>query len=95
MNPIPISTDTPGIFRCPECGLQNPHPIKKPFIHQCGSYTPPEPRDPEDIAYILETLCPECRHYHWPDHTCHCGKCKRKTPILWLIEHGNCSAYQW
>ena len=45
----PQPTDTPGIFRCPVCGLQNPRPIKKPFIHQCGP--PPEPRHPDDVEY--------------------------------------------
>ncbi len=38
----PIPTDTPGIFRCPECGLQNPRPISKPFYHQCGTREPIE-----------------------------------------------------
>ncbi len=32
----PLPTDTPGIFRCPVCGLENPRPIKKPFVAQCG-----------------------------------------------------------
>ena len=48
----PISTDTPGIFRCPVCGLQNPRPIPKPFVAVCGKAEPSEPRD-DDIAYIL------------------------------------------
>ncbi len=37
INCQPIPTDTPGIFRCPVCGLQNPRPIKKPFWAQCKS----------------------------------------------------------
>jgi len=32
----PETTDQPGIFRCPVCGLQNPRPINKPFGAKCG-----------------------------------------------------------
>ena len=33
----PVPTTTPGIFRCPHCGLQNPRPTPsgKPFQHDC------------------------------------------------------------
>ena len=93
--PLPVPTETPGIFRCPVCGLQNPRPIKNPFIHDCPEQPqppvePPEPRDPDDVTYILETLCPECNHYHWPDKTCRCS-----TPVARLVKYGHCPAYRW
>ena len=96
MNPTPIPTDTPGIFRCPECDLQNPRPIKKPFIHQCGCYTPPEPRPAKDIDYILKTLCPECptKHYHAETRTCRC-ECVHGTPIEFMAERGSCPNNRW
>lgn len=95
MNCQPIPTETPGIFRCPECGLQNPRPIKKPFHHQCGSYTPPEPRSAEEIREILDVLCPGCKHYHWPDKTCHATTCKHGTPVARIAMRGNCPKDHW
>ena len=37
MNYQPIMTGVFGIYRCPLCGLQNPHPISKPFVHRCSA----------------------------------------------------------
>ena len=95
MNSQPLPTDTPGIFRCPECGLRNPRPIKRPFHHQCGAYAPPEPRDPADVVFILTTLCPGCSRYHADSQTCRCGKCSAGVLVALLVDVGNCPAYRW
>ena len=60
-----------------------------------------EPRDPDDVAYILKVLCPECPHYHAEDKTCHGQKKKRGCgrrnglPVAWLAERGCCPIYRW
>ncbi len=135
MNCQPIPTDAPGIFRCPACGLQNPRPIKKPFIAECGNQEKaraglasliarlaeetnqpaivdnPGPyaqaviqwaaegfpvRDEEDYKYIIDVLCPECRHYRKP--TCTCGTCGGKGQLVavkaWM-ETDSCPAMRW
>ena len=88
--------DTPGRFICKRCkipssrnksyGPEGPPPRHCPTL--------PEPRDPEDVAYILGTLCPGCSHYH-ADQICHCGNCSKGVPIARLIEFGHCPAYRW
>lgn len=91
MNCRPELTDRAGIFRCPVCGLQNPRPIKKPFIAQCGPREPPEPPyDNETAAWIVKTLCPPCKRYE-------AGKCKTTSTckrggmkIELMIERGQC-----
>lgn len=60
MNCNPQPTDTPGIFRCPECGKQNPRPIKKPFLARCGVLGPP--RKPVDLAPLLARLADATAH---------------------------------
>ena len=57
MTRIPQPTDRPGIFRCPECGLQNPRPIAKPFRHQCGN-KPVEPPPPlrDQVGTFLRAM---------------------------------------
>ncbi len=62
MNCQPEPTDTPGIFRCPVCGKQNPRPTVngKPFIAECGKAVV---RSPEEIAQFLER-CEACEWHH-------------------------------
>ena len=135
MNCQPLPTDTPGIFRCPVCGLQNPRPIKKPFIAQCGEQEKararlapliarlaeetkhPEivdspqvyhqsvfqwaaegfpVRDEEDYKYIVNVLCPGCRHYRAT--TCTCGTCGGKGQLAAIkawMETESCPAMRW
>ncbi len=99
MNSQPIPTDTPGIFRCPICGLQNPRPIKKPFIHQCRNAKPepaPEPRTLEEIAYIIDVICPGCRWYNFADKTCACCDARgRGVATLAAMPAQSCPACRW
>ena len=94
----PIPTDTPGIFRCPVCGLQNPRPIAKPFIAVCGKATPPEPRIEADIDYILDVLCPGCVHSKGGECTYLAGKCgKIQRPVEELARNplSQCPIWRW
>ena len=79
-------------WQCSTCHYVFPHATDNPPHRNCP--TPPEPRDPEDVAYILGTLCPGCSHYH-ADQICHCGNCSKGVPIARLIEFGHCPAYRW
>ena len=90
MNDCPVVQSESGYWECPQCGWVY-HGLNKPR-RNCRK--PPESRDPEEIAYILKTLCPECKHYHWPDKTCHCN-CSKGKPVGQLIERGSCPAYRW
>ena len=81
-----------GWWQCTKCKFIYSKDIPKPPKRNCPK--PPEPRHPDDVAYILETLCPECKHYHWPDKTCHC-KCSKGTPVGILTERGSCPAWRW
>ncbi len=101
MNCQPIPTDTPGIFRCPECGLQNPRPIKRPFIHQCSTEPPPEPPYDDDTArWIIVNLCGPCPRREQtrckpdPDKPTKCGN--RGRDIRQMLERGiYCPIGKW
>ena len=69
-------------------------PVPPPTGPPQPPHEPPEPRDPKDITYTPETLCPKCKHYHWPDKTCHC-KCSKGTPVRLMIERGHCPGWRW
>jgi hypothetical protein len=91
-----IETDVPGIFRCPDCGLQNPRPTinGKPFYHQCGANTP---REAAQIAVIVTEICPACE---WHRHAeCFYGaKSDRPKGVpvtLLAARDGSCPAGKW
>ena len=87
--------DEHGWWKCHQCGFIFKKPTPRPPKRMCVSPPPPpEPRDPDDVTYILETLCPECNHYHWPDKTCRC-KCSKGTPVPVMVKRGSCPAYRW
>lgn len=97
MNCQPILTDSPGIFRCPTCGLQNPRPIAKPFIAICGPHEPPEPPyGPDTTRWILATICPPCPRYDSgnclpdPNAPTKCGRGRAPMPIATMLERGAC-----
>ena len=54
----------------------------------------PEPYSDNDKEFILGTLCPECKHYHWPDKSCHC-KCSKGTSVERLVNRGRCPIWKW
>ncbi len=93
MSPQPLLTDIPGIFRCPECGLQNPRPIKKPFHHQCGPREPPpEPRSADDACHIADVLCPDCPTFDYVEtyQRCFGGPCANGRRVAELAMRGCC-----
>ncbi len=53
-------------------------------------------RDEDDCKYIVDVLCPECRHYHKP--TCTCGTCGGKGQLVAIkawMETDTCPAMGW
>ena len=68
MNCQPLPTDTPGIFRCPVCALQNPRPIKKPFVAKCGAQAEMQQLQEEAVQRLAEetgdrTILDKTAHY--------------------------------